>query len=108
MGEFAGQTRFLDYGCLVRDFKQRVHIGYFDDAQAVILMTDGISGSAFWKQMQGWKINKMAGTLARNEPHLQQEQPEQALLEWSAFFSAGHHDDRTLAILWTVSTKLNP
>ena len=47
MGEFAGQTRFLDYGCLVRDFKQRVHIGYFDDAQAVILMTDGISDPRF-------------------------------------------------------------
>ena len=104
-GEFAGQTRFLDYGCLLRDFKQRVHIGYFDDAQAVILMTDGISDPRFETDAGLENQQKWQALWQEIEPHLQQEQPEQALLEWSAFFSAGHHDDRTLAILWTVSTS---
>jgi hypothetical protein len=87
---------------LLRDFKQRVHIGYFDDAQAVILMTDGISDPRFETDAGLENQQKWQALWQEIEPHLQQEQPEQALLEWSKFFSAGHHDDRTLAILWQM------
>lgn len=68
-------------------------------------MTDGISDPRFETDAGLENQQKWQALWQEIEPHLQQEQPEQALLEWSAFFSAGHHDDRTLAILWTVSTS---
>lgn len=106
-GEFAGQTRFLDYGCLIRDFKQRVHIGYFENCQAVILMTDGISDPRFETDAGLKNQQKWHDLWQEIEPELQQPQPDQALLEWSKFFSKGHHDDRTLAILWTMPLPLS-
>jgi serine/threonine protein phosphatase PrpC len=45
-GEFAGQTRFLDRS-FAQQFGSRVNIGYYDDCEAVILMTDGISDPRF-------------------------------------------------------------
>lgn len=98
-GEFAGQTRFLDRS-FAQQFGSRVNIGYYDDCEAVILMTDGISDPRFETDAGLANHEKWQALWQEIEPQLQQPHPDQALLEWSKFFSAGHHDDRTLAILW--------
>ena len=98
-GEFAGQTRFLDRS-FAQQFGSRVNIGYYDDCEAVILMTDGISDPRFETDAGLANHEKWQAFWQEIEPQLQQPHPDQALLEWSKFFSAGHHDDRTLAILW--------
>lgn len=101
-GEFAGQTRFLERASLTaeRGFANRIRLGFFPDISALILLTDGVSdprfdteqalaSAALWDQF----IDELQGPL-------QQAAPEQALLDWLHFFTPGHHDDRTLAILW--------
>ncbi|OBY74540.1 PP2C family serine/threonine-protein phosphatase [Acinetobacter gyllenbergii] len=98
-GEFAGQTRFLDRS-FAQQFGSRVNIGYYDDCEAVILMTDGISDPRFETDAGLANHEKWQALWQEIEPQLQQPHPDQALLAWSKFFSAGHHDDRTLAILW--------
>ncbi|WP_336942756.1 PP2C family serine/threonine-protein phosphatase [Acinetobacter modestus] len=98
-GEFAGQTCFLDRS-FAQQFGSRVNIGYYDDCEAVILMTDGISDPRFETDAGLANHEKWQAFWQEIEPQLQQPHPDQALLEWSKFFSAGHHDDRTLAILW--------
>lgn len=100
-GEFAGQTRFLDRS-FAQQFASRVNIGYYDDCEAVILMTDGISDPRFETDAGLANHEKWQALWQAIEPQLQQLHPDQALLEWSKFFSAGHHDDRTLAILWST------
>ncbi|MBJ9955373.1 PP2C family serine/threonine-protein phosphatase [Acinetobacter courvalinii] len=100
-GEFAGQTRFLDRS-FAQQFASRVNIGYYDDCEAVILMTDGISDPRFETDAGLANHEKWQALWQEIEPQLQQLHPDQALLEWSKFFSAGHHDDRTLAILWST------
>lgn len=97
-GEFAGQTRFLDKS-IVSNFGDRVNIGYFDDIAAVILMTDGISDPRFETDAGLKNQQKWDALWQELQNPLAEEQPENALLEWMHFFSAGHHDDRTLALL---------
>lgn len=98
-GEHAGQTQFLDD--IHKTQKQRTHIRYLQGHYHVMLMTDGISDPIFasdaelqsaesWHQF--WKKEIV--------PQLQHEQPSQALLAWSNFYSDGHHDDRTLIVLY--------
>ncbi|WP_394650886.1 PP2C family serine/threonine-protein phosphatase [uncultured Acinetobacter sp.] len=105
-GEFAGQTRFLDRS-FVQQFASRVNIGYYDDCEAVILMTDGISDPRFETDAGLANHEKWQALWQELEPQLQQPRPDQALLEWSKFFSAGHHDDRTLAILWNKPVSVD-
>ncbi|MDO3663870.1 PP2C family serine/threonine-protein phosphatase [Acinetobacter higginsii] len=105
-GEFAGQTRFLDRS-FAQQFASRVNIGYYDDCEAVILMTDGISDPRFETDTGLANHEKWQALWQEIEPQLQQPHPDQALLEWSKFFSAGHHDDRTLAILWNKPVSVD-
>ncbi|WP_343620186.1 PP2C family serine/threonine-protein phosphatase [Acinetobacter proteolyticus] len=105
-GEFAGQTRFLDRS-FAQQFASRVNIGYYDDCEAVILMTDGISDPRFETDAGLANHEKWQALWQEIEPQLQQPHPDQALLEWSKFFSAGHHDDRTLAILWNKPVSVD-
>ncbi|RYY79551.1 MAG: protein phosphatase 2C domain-containing protein [Moraxellaceae bacterium] len=98
-GEFAGQTRFLDKA-IGATFNERVNIGYFENLEAVILMTDGISDPKFETDAGLQNQQKWDALWQELQPSLQDENPDLNLLDWMHFFSAGHHDDRTLAILW--------
>lgn len=104
-GEFAGQTRFLDKS-ITAQFDKRVNIGFFDDMQAVILMTDGISDPKFETDSGLLNQDKWDALWSELYPILEQEKPDECLLEWMHFFSAGHHDDRTLAVLWSSDNKV--
>ncbi|RZA05389.1 MAG: protein phosphatase 2C domain-containing protein [Moraxellaceae bacterium] len=97
-GEFAGQTRFLDKS-VINGFNERVNIGYFEQVSAVILMTDGVSDPKFETDSGLQNPHKWNALWDELQQPLRQPEPEQALLEWLHFFCAGHHDDRTLALL---------
>lgn len=98
-GEFAGQTRFLDRSIL-QHFSRRVNMGYFENRHAVILMTDGISDPLFETDAGLLNSQKWHHLWQQLLPQLAVQQPAEALLQWSKFFSTGHHDDRSLIVLW--------
>ena len=101
-GEFAGQTRFLDKAA-VNDSTtlwNRIEFGRHDLLTALILMTDGISDPRFETD------NGLAATARWDAlwdevaPALATPEPGRALVDWMDFFTPGHHDDRTIALLW--------
>lgn len=103
-GEYAGQTQFLDER-LCQDVS-RVNIRYFNHDLSVLLMTDGISDPYFetdagLKQEDRWQ--KLWQDI---EPHLKSKSPDQAILDWSHFFQRGHHDDRTIIVLWSKEKNI--
>lgn len=100
-GEFAGQTRFLDRAAISDPgFGKRVRIGRLADVSAVIAMTDGVSDPYFETDNGLADPMKWDGLWDELAPHLQAADPAQRVLEWLHFFRQGHHDDRTIAILW--------
>ena len=100
-GEFAGQTRFLDRSALNdQGFGKRVVLGRYTGLDAVILMTDGISDPRFETDNGLIDSAKWDGLWDEITPSLSSSEPDKALTNWLEFFSPGHHDDRTIAILW--------
>lgn len=99
-GEFAGQTRFLDRAALAdTGFAKRIGIGRYSEISALILMTDGVSDPRFetdagladpvlWDQLWDELL-----------PLVKSGNPDKALVDWLHFFTPGHHDDRTIALL---------
>ncbi len=98
-GEYAGQTRFLDRS-IAQDFTNRLKIGCFTDVDAILLMTDGISDPIFETDSGLLNLAKWQKLYAELDPIMQIESADTALLEWMHFFTPGHHDDRTMAVLW--------
>ena len=98
-GEYAGQTKFLDLG-IATEFPNRLKIGCFKDTNAIMLMTDGISDPKFETDSGLSNFDKWQSLYRELDPLLQNEAADTALLEWMHFFTAGHHDDRTMAVLW--------
>lgn len=103
-GEYAGQTRFLDRAALADpSFSRRIGIGRYTGLAAVFLMTDGVSDPRFETDNgladgQKWDAlwDELAPCLCAQRPD---QSPDQSLLDWLHFFTPGHHDDRTLALL---------
>ena len=98
-GEYAGQTRFLDRS-IAQDFTNRLKIGCFTDVDAILLMTDGISDPIFETDSGLLNLAKWQKLYAELDPMMKIESADTALLEWMHFFTPGHHDDRTMAVLW--------
>ncbi len=99
-GEYAGQTRFLDRAILASaDFSKRVSLGLFDQPQALLLMTDGVSDPYFDTEQQMRDPARWQRLWQDLQAPLAEPAPEAALLDWLNFWSPGNHDDRTLA-LW--------
>ncbi|MBK1716415.1 PP2C family serine/threonine-protein phosphatase [Thiocystis violacea] len=100
-GEFAGQTRFLDRAALsAGDFAKRIGIGRYSDPTVVLLMTDGVS-DPYFETDNGLRDPARWDRLWEEiAPRLDASEPDQRLIDWLGFFSPGHHDDRTLALLW--------
>ncbi|MDY0134095.1 MAG: protein phosphatase 2C domain-containing protein [Atribacterota bacterium] len=104
-GEYSGQTRFLNADMVTQEeLYRRLHYAILPDFKALVLMTDGISDpffetdaglvnparwAAFWSDLEN-----VTGLEERSE-HL-----EDRLLGWLDFWSAGNHDDRTLALIY--------
>jgi len=99
-GEFAGQTRFLDRAALSDpSFAKRIGIGRYSELNAIMLMTDGVSDPRF--ETDAGLVNSNLWDQLWDEllPLMKSENPDKALVEWLHFFTPGHHDDRTIAIL---------
>ena len=88
------------YRSIAQEFASRLKIGCFEDTQAILLMTDGISDPVFETDSGLANFDKWQKLYAELNPILQAETAEHALLEWMHFFTPGHHDDRTMAVLW--------
>ena len=100
-GEYAGQTRFLDRSALNdQGFGKRIVLGRYTGLDAVILMTDGISDPRFETDNGLVDSAKWDGLWDEIAPSLSSSEPDTALTNWLEFFSPGHHDDRTIAVLW--------
>lgn len=106
-GEYSGQTYFLTMPEIFKDSKEiaeRISYRIIPDFTAMVLMTDGIYDPKFqtksnldksdlWKEL--WEdLNKQID-FSKNS-----EQSPTQLLTWLDFWSAGNHDDRTLAIIY--------
>ncbi len=100
-GEFAGQTRFLDQHALNDpSFSKRVGIGRWTDISSIILMTDGVSDPYFETDNGLADPMKWDDLWKEIQPHLADAAPGSRLVDWLHFFKQGHHDDRTIALLW--------
>lgn len=105
-GEFAGQTRFLTMSDIWEptEILRRIKFEICDDFTALILMTDGITDPKLetennlkdiskWDLL--WKDIETEVNFDRKNINADKE-----LLKWLEFWSAGNHDDRTIAILY--------
>ncbi|MDR1576956.1 MAG: protein phosphatase 2C domain-containing protein [Deltaproteobacteria bacterium] len=115
-GEFAGQTRFLTMKEEIEEnlVKKRTSFGFFEDFEAIILATDGITDPFFpsdasvasaekWHEFwnntlkEGSKENP--GCPLIFDPQTSLKEKGQDLRKWLDFWSKGNHDDRTLLII---------
>jgi len=100
-GEFAGQTRFLDRAALAdQGYGKRIKVGRFRDISAVLLMTDGVSDPRFETDKGLADAGKWDALWDEISPHLSAADAAASLSDWLHFFTPGHHDDRTIAVLW--------
>lgn len=114
-GEFSGQTRFLTMPEVFHDkdvIAKRLRMAVVPDFTALFLMTDGVSDPMFetdknlndpekWKEFyemlrNGFPEDNIGGVALEDDNEATKDQ----LLKWLEFWSAGNHDDRTLAILY--------
>lgn len=100
-GEFAGQTRFLDRDVMANGtaIMSRIHAAVVPHFDAIMVMTDGVSDPWFpsetaLRQRDYWDRLWMEIT-----PLLAPTSAPVELADWLDFWSGGHHDDRTLALI---------
>jgi serine/threonine protein phosphatase PrpC len=104
-GEFSGQTRFLTMSEILsdpREMMRRVEFSLEKDLVAVMLMTDGVSDPKFGTDNRLLSSEAWAEFWSEIEPSVvarDDAEPESLLLEWTDFWSAGEHDDRTLVVI---------
>lgn len=100
-GEYAGQTKFLDRAVLSEhSFAKRVSIGRFKNLHSLLLMTDGVSDPRFETDLGLSDVTKWDNLLGELSPLLGATEPSKALIDWLEFLVPGHHDDRSIAVLW--------
>lgn len=110
-GEFAGQTRFLTMTEIFKDsgeIYKRLRFQIVEDFDALFLMSDGVSDPMFETDanlVNPEKWDALWDNLTKNEttPVVLEDDNDEAadqLLKWLEFWVPGHHDDRTIAILY--------
>ncbi len=109
-GEYAGQTMFLTMNESLASYEAisgRIRMEIIPGFEALILVTDGVSDPRF--QSESALADPAAWSLLWNElkqvmlPTSTFNDAANAVLEWMAFHSPGHHDDRTMVL----ATPLN-
>ena len=112
VGEFGGGTRFITMPEIFKDdkFSARFKFKLIEDFSYLIMMTDGIYDPKFVVEANLEKIEKWQEFLqdmeGKNEDNAQvifdatNKLIAQQLSAWMNFWSAGNHDDRTLAIVF--------
>lgn len=112
VGEFGGGTRFITMPEIFSSDKFSSRFGFklIDDFSYLMLMTDGIYDPKFVVEANLEKIEKWKEFLedlkGNNEENIKVEFDStnlaisSQLSSWMDFWSAGNHDDRTLAIVF--------
>jgi serine/threonine protein phosphatase PrpC len=112
VGEFGGGTRFITMPEIFSSDKFSTRFGFklIEDFSYLMLMTDGIYDPKFVVEANLEKVEKWQEFIAdlqgnndnKDKIVLDKENKEIAnqLSTWMDFWSAGNHDDRTLAIIF--------
>ncbi|MCW3093034.1 MAG: hypothetical protein JWP81_4103 [Ferruginibacter sp.] len=112
VGDFGGGTRFITMPEIFKDdkFSTRFKFKLMDDFAYLVLMTDGIYDPKFvveanLEKIEKWKefMNDLQGNNENNdkvELDAGNKDIASQLSTWMDFWSAGNHDDRTLAIVF--------
>ena len=112
VGEFGGGTRFITMPEIFKSEKFATRFGFklLEDFAYLIMMTDGIYDSKFVVEANLPNIKKWKEFLAdldgKNDDGIKVElRPDndniaEQFSQWMDFWSAGNHDDRTLAIVF--------
>ncbi len=114
VGEFGGGTRFVSQADIFHSkenpMASRFNLKIVDDFSYLFLMTDGIYDAKFVVEANLEKHEKWMEFLedlnGKNEDNsnvdfnVKNEQIADKLAHWMDFWSAGNHDDRTLAIIF--------
>jgi serine/threonine protein phosphatase PrpC len=112
VGEFGGGTRFITMPEIFQSEKFATRFGFklLDDFSYLIMMSDGIYDPKFvveanlpnikkWKEflsdLNGKNEDGVKVELRTDNPNI-----EEQFSKWMDFWSAGNHDDRTLAIVF--------
>lgn len=107
-GEFAGQTRFLDTAMVEpTEIMNRIRFRVVQDFTAVLAMTDGITDPKFETDANIENIQMWDTLWSELEPTTISAKPNEALLDWLDFWSAGNHDDRTIGILCPIKPGIS-
>jgi serine/threonine protein phosphatase PrpC len=106
-GEFSGQTRFLTMREVIGDGSEmlrRIKFNVFDKFTMLALMTDGIADPKFGTDNNLVAPEKWCELYSELQAEVDfnrgNKKAAEQLLEYMDFWSAGEHDDRTLAILY--------
>lgn len=98
-GSYSGETRFLTADeTTLAALQKRTRCGTCASPPVLFAMTDGVSDPKFETDAQLKNPQKWQDLWAELQDVLQDKHPEQALERWLNFWSAGNHDDRTLAM----------
>ena len=98
-GAYSGETVFLSANEVrPENLKQRIREWQVQQPPVLLLMTDGVSDPKFETDANLAKPEKWATLWQELQPVFQAEHPAAALEDWLGFWSAGNHDDRTLAL----------
>ncbi|HKH63202.1 MAG TPA: PP2C family serine/threonine-protein phosphatase [Flavitalea sp.] len=112
VGEFGGGTRFITMPEIFQSEKFPTRLGFklVEDFSYLILMSDGIYDAKFVVEANLPNVKKWQGFLedlnGKNEDRIKVELKASnndivnQFSKWMDFWSAGNHDDRTLAIVF--------
>jgi len=112
VGEFGGGTRFITMPEIFKSEKFATRFGFqlVDDFSYLFLMSDGIYDPKFIVEANLTDIKKWKGFVedlqGKNEDSVKVDlhggngEIQKQLSSWMDFWSAGNHDDRTLAIVY--------
>ena len=105
-GAYSGETVFLSAHEVSDNLAHRIRCWTGQQPPVLLLMTDGVSDPKFETDANLARPERWAELWQELQPALQAEQPAAALEEWLGFWSAGNHDDRTLALFLPTTAAL--
>lgn len=105
-GQYAGQTRFVTMPDVFEhtELVKRLRFTVVESFTALVMMTDGVTDPKFQTDSNLLKASKwdemwqdLSGSVRLDRTNVD---AQDQLLKWLDFWSAGNHDDRTIAILF--------
>lgn len=101
-GAFSGQTRFLDRSAVDsgQEIMSRIHCAITPALDSLLLMTDGVSDPLFESDNELHSPARWRELQDQLMPLIQTDTATEKLVSWLKFWRKGHHDDRTIVVLY--------